>query len=88
MVEKVPHVHGWRVESNCALIDGMGESGARGKEKSCIRWNLPGLSSFGIIDKGEVWKGPMAASSSALVNGPTCRCVAYSCCNMLRKVAE
>jgi len=69
-------------------MDRMGESGVRGKEKSCTRRNLPGLSGFGIIDKGEDWKGPMAASNPALVNGPTCLRVAYSCSNILWNVVK
>jgi hypothetical protein len=32
-----------------------------------LHFGLSGLLGLGIIDKGEVWKGPMVASSSALV---------------------
>jgi hypothetical protein len=63
-------------------MEEIGEDGERGKEKSCIRRNFPGLLVFGIMDRGDVWKGPMAASSCALVNGPSCRCVEYSRCKM------
>jgi len=34
MVEKVPHVHGKSEESMQVLMEGMGEAGECGKEKS------------------------------------------------------
>ena len=87
IVEKVPQVHGYSEESMCALMDGMGAAGECGKEKSCTSRNLPGLLGFRIIDSGDVWKGPMAASSCALVKGPKWRRVSYSCCRMERNWA-
>jgi hypothetical protein len=83
MVEKVPHVHGKREESMQALMEGMGEAGECGKEKSWTRRNLPGLWGFGIMDNGDVWKGPMAASNWALVKGPKWRRFEYSCCSIV-----
>ena len=66
IVEKVPQVHGYREESIDELIDGMGETSVCRKEKSWTRWNLPGLLGFGMMESGEVWKGPMVASNCAL----------------------
>lgn len=68
-----------------ALMDVIGLMGESRYEKSCTRQNLPGLFGFGIIDRGEVWKGPMVLSSWALVKGPMWRCMAYSCCKMVLK---
>jgi len=47
------------------LMDKIGEAGERGKEKSCASRNFPGLLGFRIMDKGDVWKGPMAMADSS-----------------------
>ena len=70
MVEKVPQVQGYSEESMTVLMEEMGDDGACGNEKSCTSRNLPGFSGLGIIDNGDVWNGPMAASSCRLVKGP------------------
>ncbi len=83
MVEKVPHVHGKSEESKDVLMEGMGEVGEYGKEKSCMSWYFPGLLGFRIMDRRDDWQGPMAISSWALVKGPNCQCIKYSCCKMV-----
>ena len=88
MVENVPHVQGNSEEPSDELMEGIGEDGDRGNEKSCMRRNLSGLFAFGIKDMGEVWKWPMAASSCALVYGPSWRRVEYSCCKIEWKCVE
>jgi hypothetical protein len=35
-------------------MEGIGDVGERGKEKSCMSRNLPGLLALGIIDSGDV----------------------------------
>ena len=42
----------------------------RGYERFWMRRNFPGFPAFGIKESGDVWKGPMICSSSALEYGP------------------
>ena len=42
-----------------------------GYERFSKRQNLPDLPDFGIMEIGEVWKGPIMASMVSLENGPS-----------------
>ena len=41
-----------------------------GKEKFCISLNLPGRPGLGIMERGEVWKGPIRFVTSEKDKGP------------------
>ena len=41
-----------------------------GKEKFCISLNLPGRPGLGIMERGEVWKGPIRFVTSEMDKGP------------------
>ena len=45
----------------------------RGKDRFCMRRNLPGFPAFGTMDSGEVWKGPIFSSTSVREKGPAYR---------------
>ena len=44
-------------------MEGDGK-GFKGKDRFCMRQNLPGLHGLGTRDRGEVWKGPRVLSIS------------------------
>ena len=70
MVEKVPQVHGKSSLLMWELMDVAFGEGLWGKEKLCMAQYFPGFDSLGMNDRGDVWKGPTSASSSACENGP------------------
>lgn len=72
MIENFPHVVGKSDATMCEFTDGFGVRGLVlcGKEKFCIRRNFPGRSGFGIIARGEDWKGPSSATIVSSGKGP------------------
>lgn len=69
-VVKVPYVHGKLSGINRELIDVYELDGACRYKKFCTRRKDDGLCGFGIMERGEVWKGPSAHSTSASEKGP------------------
>ena len=75
---KVPQVQGKSSDRSTLLMDLYASERARGKEKSCTKRKAPGLCGFGMMDSGDVWNGPMQASSSRRVKGPSIRPFVFS----------
>ncbi len=71
MVSNVPQVQGKCEEVMSALMERVPGAPVYGDEKFCTIWNLPGLCSLGMIDRGEVWKGPMQSSTCCCEKGPS-----------------
>jgi hypothetical protein len=69
-VENVPHVHGNSSLSIWELMEVALGVGLCGCEKSWTARNLPGFEVLGTSDVGDVWKGPIQASSQMRVKGP------------------
>ena len=85
MVSKVPHVQGNCKEVMTTLIELIPRSLVYGDEKFCTILYLCG---FRMIDRGEVWNGPMQSSTCCHGNGPSYLVVLDSrlmicmvCCN-------
>lgn len=78
--EKVPQVHGKRLESIALLIEEMLLRGTWGNDKFWMSRNFPGFPGFGIMLRGDDWKGPRRDSISALENGPMYRALSNSVC--------
>lgn len=70
IVDAVPHVHGYKLESIEELMDDIVADGRSGNERFCTRRNFPGFPGLGTMESGAVWKGPMSSSVSDLDIGP------------------
>ena len=70
--EILPQVVGKSSAAILLLIDGLGNSieGIRGKEKFWMTQNFPGRPIFGIMERGEDWKGPRTCSIKGRGKGP------------------
>src|SRR5216684_1800607 len=71
MVLNVPQVQGKCEEVMSALMEQVPDALVYGDEKFCMILYLPGLCSLGMMERGEVWKGPMRSSTCCCEKGPS-----------------
>src|SRR5258708_8282143 len=71
MVLNVPQVQGKCEEVMSALMEQVPDALVYGDEKFCTILYLPGLCSLGMMERGEVWKGPMQSYTCYCEKGPS-----------------